>query len=293
MNPDSDEKPLGRSGYRTGTVMIALTALACLIALAYRTEIRSRVWAVQLIRATTINERAIPLTMLCNAREKAWWGARTLLAHENEEVRQYGVLVLQYIRTPQARARLLTLLEDESNAVRELAALGLAMHGDDAVVPALTHSFVLGAEKTAGAACLTLERLGSPAAVRALSELAAGPLESDRAAMLIDALAGIGTSSCAAGLLPLLDDHRPSAAPSRAERMLAKLRPIFHGEDLALLEAPEPHATVLPGTIAERAAAALARITGLDPQFSSQASEEERAAAIRSWEAWIANQSPP
>lgn len=293
MNPDSDGKPLRRSGYRTGTVMIALTALACMVALVYRTEIRSQVWAVQLIRATNTDERAIPLTMLCNAREKAWWGARTLLAHENEEIRQYGVLLLQYICTPQAQARLLTLLKDESNAVRELAALGLAVHGDDTVIPALTHSFVRGDEKTAAAACLALERLGSPAAVRASCELAVGPLEAGRAAMLIDALAGIGTSPCAAGLLPLLDDHRPCDAPSRDERMLTKLRSIFHGEDLALMEGPEPHATVLPGTIAERAAAALARITGLDPQFSSQSSEEERAAALRSWEAWIANQSPP
>ena len=44
-----------------------------------------------------------------------------------------------------------------------------------------------------------------------------------------------------------------------------------------------------PRTIAERAAAALTRITGVHVPFSSDAPVEQRAAAERQWADWFAN----
>lgn len=293
MLNQSDENPSHRHGSRAGAFAIVLTALVCLTALFYRTEIRSRFWAAQLIQANTPEDRTVPLTLLCNAGNEAWWGVSTLLDHPDDEVRQFGVLVLQHMQTSRAREKLLALLQDQNRTVREMAALGLALRGEDCVIPALSDMVEQGDCDAAESACVALERMGTHAAVDALCVLSRKKLPSDHMAAIIDALTGIGTPACAAGLLPLLADHRECAARDRSERILEELGPIIQAHGLPL--APNSTTTSAPtaGTIAERAAEGLGRISGLRPPFQSMLSEQERSAAIRIWSEWITQAQTP
>jgi hypothetical protein len=286
-----EDSPVRRS-YRSGTILIAITAFACLAALLFRTEIRSRYWAAQLIQAATPADRAIPLTLLCNSGDAAWWGIETLLSHPDDEIRQYGVLVIQHLKSPRSRQRLLALLEDDNVAVRELAALGLAIQGDDSVIPTLVRIYSQGDMDSAASACVALERLGSPAAAAALSELSVSPRDPERSAALIDALTGIGTPRCAAALLRFLDDDRPCQSPERLERMIEQLGPIIQKSGLPMPSQPAPGDEPAPTTVAERAAAGLSRITGLTPPYTSALPDEERKAATQVWSAWISEHKP-
>jgi hypothetical protein len=116
-------------------VAIGLTGLACCGALVYRTEVRSRYWAGRLARATDPAECATYLSALCSAGEQGRWGITSLLNDPRGPVRQYGVLALQPLRTPWAEARLRERLDDADPHVRDLAAAGLRMQGDNNTAP--------------------------------------------------------------------------------------------------------------------------------------------------------------
>jgi HEAT repeat protein len=278
--------------------MIALTAAACLTALLFRTPIRSRYWAWQVVHSGNVAERAAPLTCLCNAGDAGRWGARVLLAHPDPEIRQFGVLVLQHVRSDWSRRRLLQMLADPSAAVREMAALGLALQGDDTVIPELKRLYAGSDAESAAAACLALERLATPEAVAALTELvrvepaanrstASATPDVIRRAALVDALAAIGTVDCAAALLDLLDDCRACDLPTRDERLLARLTPLAVERGLIETPASQLSPTIAGRTIAERAASALAHITGLSPRFACELPREQREDAARVWHDWV------
>jgi len=296
--------------------MVLLTALACLAAIIFRTPIRSRYWAGRIAHGTTTPERAMYLTLLCNAGDGGRWGTAVLLEHEDAEIRQLGVVVLHQLDTDWARQRLLRLLEDPDETVRELAALGLAIHADESVIPELKRMYSSSDETVASSACIALGRIATPTAVAALTELAARPAEASRRADLVDALGDIGTPPCVPPLLELLEDHRTCDVPARVSRLaLEALRglrteapralpgwlPAPQSNDAAAslpiaaslptslpLPASRPALENAPGTIAERAAAALARITGLNPPFSSDLPPEQRQQARHQWAAWHA-----
>lgn len=274
--------------------MIAVTLLACLAALVFRTPLRSRYWAWQVVEARGVAERAAPLTQLCNAGNAGRWGTETLLAHPEPEIRQFGVLVLQHVRSDWSRRRLVQMLTDRDEAVTELAALGLAIHGDASCIPELEQLYTRQDALTASAACMALERLGTPEAVAAMAVLAAQPASVAHRAALVDALAAVGTSDCVAPLLGLLSDHRPCEVATRADRLLERLAPLAAGIGLGEVPIPEPSSrpATEPAshTIAERAAAALGRITGLSPPFTSDMSPEQREDAARVWRDWLAGQ---
>ena len=292
-----DGKPPRPPRYRAGPIMIALTGAACLTALLFRTPIRSRYWAWQVVQSGNVAERAAPLTCLCNAGDAGRWGTRVLLAHRDSEIRQFGVLVLQHVRSDWSRRRLLQMLTDPSVAVREMAALGLALHGDDTVIPELKQFYAGPDTASAAAACLALERLATPAAVAALAALAhVEPVpdrstdsetpDSMRRAALVDALAEIGTVDCAAALLDLLDDCRACDLPTRDERLLTRLAPLAIERGLIETPASQLSPTRVGRTVAERAAAALAHITGLSPSFACELPREQREDAARIWHDW-------
>jgi HEAT repeat protein len=274
--------------YRAGTIMIGVTLTACLAALLFRTPLRSRYWAWQVVQAGSTEERAAPLTCLCNAGDDGRWGTEILLTHPDAEIRQFGVLVLQHARSDRSRRRLLQMLEDPGEAVREMAALGLAIHGDVSVIPRIRRLYTEGDASAASAACLALERLATPEAVAALAALATQPAEERRRAALVDTLDAIGTPDCAAALLHLLDDHRSCPVGPRAERLLARLAPLGARGGLAEWTTSRPTSERAAETVAERAAAALTRITGLTPAFASDLPDEQQAAAARVWRDWIA-----
>ena len=270
--------------------MIVFTSAACLAALLFRTPIQSRFWAWQVTEARGVTERAAPLTCLCNAGDAGRWGTAALLTHPDEEIRQFGMVVLQHVKSDWSRRQLLHALADPSDAVREMAALGLALRGDDSVIPVLEQLYGEGDSVSASAACLALERLATPDAVAALTALAGEPAEATRRAALVDALAAIGRKDCAAGLLKLLDDDRPCGVEPRGERFLERFAPLAAERGLVQPSTSRPTSEPAARTVAERAAAALARITGLSPPFGSELSDEQRNNAGRIWHDWITAQ---
>lgn len=302
MNGESPPSSAPARRPRAALILIIGTLAICAAALWFRTPLRARYWAWRLIYARQPAERVAHLNLLLSAGEESRWGVEALLRHADAEIRQYGVVSLHHIVTPWARGRLLERLADTDETVRELAALGLALHGDPAVVPVLKQMYAGGDRRAADAACVALERLGTTEAVAALAELAEQPADAERRALLIDALEAIGTANaerrpaCARPLLPLLADHRACDWPARPERLarqalqhmpLEKLSP--QAAALALSPASAPAEEVPPRTVAERAARALARLTGLHPPFFSAMPPEERRAAERQWNDWCAN----
>jgi len=292
MHGDTDGQSRPRGRHRAGLIAIALTLTACLAALLLRTPLRSRYWAWQVTHASYLEQQTVPLANLCNAGDAGRWGISVLLSHENGEIRQFGVLVLQHVRSEWSRRRLLDLLEDPSEAVRELAALGLAIHDDPAITPELERLYTEGDTASGVAACLALERLATAQAVSALTRLVARPADVTRRAALVDALAAIGTPECVPPLLELLRDQRPCKTRPRSERWLERLASLAAEGVFAHTPVHEPtthpSTAAAPETIAERAAAALARITGLSPPFASDLPREQQADAERIWRQWAA-----
>ncbi|MFH1745636.1 MAG: HEAT repeat domain-containing protein [Planctomycetota bacterium] len=254
-----------KRGSRLALVMIALTAVACIVALLFRTPIRSRYWAARIVRSQDPAERAVYLTALCNTGDSGWWGTGVLLSSAEAEIRQYGMVVLHNVCSTWSQAALFAGLDDEDQGVRELAALGLAIHGDDAVVPTLREMYVRGDDGAATSACVALERLGTPTAVDALVELACEPASVVRRAALVDALGGIGEPACVPGLVELLADERACDVPPRADQLsqavVAQLLVAGELGEVTSEPSTRPGRPGHPGrTIAERAAAALERI---------------------------------
>lgn len=299
MAPLTDGKPPRASRYRAGLVLIALTAAVCLAALLFRTPLRSRFWAWQIVQARHVAQRVAPLTCLCNAREGGRWGTEALLSHRDPEIRQYGLVVLQHVKSDWSRRRSLEMFADPSSAVREMAALALAFQGDNAAVPELERLYAGQDSAAAAAACLALARLGTPEAATALTNLVRVRPGSDRLndgeladvnrrAALVDALATLGGAQCAAALFELLDDCRPCDLPTRDERLLAQLAPLAAERGLIQAPATQPPTRPGPHTIADRAAAALARITQLNPGFTCDLPQAQREDAVGLWRDWIA-----
>lgn len=271
---------------RAAIVMIAITAMACAAALVFRTPVRSRYWAWRIADGTDPAERALYLTALCNAGDGGRWGTGSLLASDDAELRQLGMVVLHHVRSAWAREALLAGLHDPQRNVRELAILGLAVQGDDAIGPKLAEMYRGEDATSAMAACVALERLGSPAAVAVLTELAREPADVARRARLVDALAGIGRAACVPPLAELLRDHRECDVPLRSAEVSRQMVEglLADGRLGAPLKIPTTQPP--PATVAERAAEALVRITGLAPPFSSEASVVEQEHAAEEWLAW-------
>jgi len=278
-----------RGSYRAAAVVIAVTIAMCAIALLFRTPLRSRYWAWQVVNAANIEARTVPLTHLCNAGDGGRWGTTVLLDDSRAEIRQFGLLILQHVHSDWSRERLLQSFDDPSEAVREMAALGLAIQGDESVIPELRRRYVEGDAGAASAACIALGRLATPTAVEALATLAERPADVVRRAAVVDALGQIGRADCVIPLVTLLDDHRPCEVPTPERQVLDKFGPLAASAGLVLPGDELANAEGTVTTIAERAAAALARITGLEPPFASDLEEQERAAAAEAWRAWAAS----
>jgi HEAT repeat protein len=294
--PTSEPKPAQLGPTRTrwpwaAYVMIAITAAACLTALIFRTPLRSRFWAWQIVRSDDPAQRAIYLTALCNAGDAGRWGTSVLLADGRAEIRQLGVVVLQHVRSPWARAALLRFLADPDESARELAALGLAIHGDSSIIPTLKQMYRQGDPGAATAACVALERLGAAEAVAALDELSRDTADEVRRAALVDALDSIGAPNCVPALLGLLADHRTCSTPSRQDRLSRGVLDKLAAAGQLSASMPATTTQSAAETIAERAAAALARITSLNPPFSSAGSDSQRQQAARQWADWYEQQT--
>jgi len=272
-------------------IVITLTSVACLAALVFRIPLRSRYWAWRIEHATETSERATYLGALCNAGDQGRWGTSALARHTDPAVRQFGLLVLQHVRTPWAQALLLECLTDPDPCVQRLAALGLSKHGDNTVIPAVKWLYETGDDASANAACLALERLATPEAVAALDELTLEPADAERRAALVDALAGIARAECVPALLRLLSDNRICDIPTHAEVMARLALEGLLAQGYAGASASQPATGASRQTVAERAAAALARITAVNAAFSSAAPDEERQAARQQWADWHARRT--
>ena len=275
-----------RNANRLAVVMIVITGAGCVAALFLRTPLRSHYWASRVIESPDAAERAVYLTALCNAGDAGRWGTSRLLNHASEDVRSAGVIVLQNVRTDWSARRLLEMLSDQSRHVRELATLGLAIQGDESVIPRLREMFSSGDEATVGAACVALERLSTPASIATLTELADVDATIVQRAHLIDALDGIATAECVRALVSMLNDDRICPIPTRASQLAFDA--LSGADELRALagDLTSQPSTPPTGTVAERAAAALVRITGIEAAFTSEMSEAERKESGRRWLAY-------
>lgn len=277
-----------RRASRLAVVLIAVTALACIGVLVFRTQIQSRYWAARVIAPRHATDQPAYLTRLCNAGDNGRWGTQTLLAHADPAVRQQGVIVLHHVRSAWSRGRLTELLADPDAGVAELAALGLAIHGDERVIPTLRNLFLHGGTDAARAACIALGRLATPSAVAVLNELIDPQRDAHRATALVDAFDDLDAPAAVPGLLRLLDDDRPCPRPARRELLSADLLRNLAGaaEPLPLPLSGHADAGESGATISERAAETLGRITGIQTPWSTTMPAEARAAARAAWQAW-------
>ena len=287
MSENVASRPTGQRRPKLALLAIGLTAAACIAAIAFRTPLRSRYWAWHIAHSTTQDQRSTYLAALCNVGERGRWGVSALLASRDAEVRQYGVLVLHHIRTPWAQARLLNAVTDPDPSVERLAAVGLAIHGDESVIPMLKWLYQAGNEHSASAACLALERLGSPAAIAALDELSLEPADVAHRASLVDALAGVSKPACVPALLRLLSDARSCDRPPRSEQAVQRALGMLQASGQPVHVFSAPATGPCAGTIAERAAEALGEITGIRVPYSSAGSESDRTEAQHAWQQWF------
>ncbi len=261
--------------------------MLCLTALLFRAPLLARYWAWRVAHTSSLTERAAYVGALCRAGAAAQWGAAALLANGDPEVRQYGIVLLQGLKTRWARGRLLDHMTDPDGDVRHLAAVGLALRGAAAVLPTLKRLYQGGDVPAARTACVALEYLGTSEAMRVLEE----PAAAERRAALVDALAGIGRAGCVPGLVRLLSDERvcdvSSPTEEAARRVWSGVQAEGYFAGVASLPATRPGGQ----TIAERAAAALGRITGLHGANWAASSPEERAAAGQQWLEWYARRA--
>ena len=281
---------------RIGVARLAIgfTLIACLGALFLRGPLRARYWAWRLANTEEMQARAVYLGALCNAGNDARWAVHVLLTDERPTVRAYGAMVLQHVSARWGREALVSALRDEDEVVQRLAALGLAIRRDDTVAPKLIALYHQGSASAAVAACHALGRLATPAAVAALRQLAQQPAPADYRAAVVDGLAVVAgpacdaavASECVRALIGLLADDRTCSLPLPEEVELARLGPLLAAQGHV---ASAPTTTAMAQSVADRAASALARITGHNVQASwSDAPPDARAAAIQAWQAWAA-----
>lgn len=273
---------------RAALLAIGLTLAGCAAALWFRAPLLARYWSARLAQAATDAERDAYLTALCRAGDAARWGIAALLADDDPLSRQYGVLVLHQLRAAWARERLLACLGDPDASVRRLAALGLAVHGDDAVVAELRRIYAEGGTDAAQTACVALEYLGTPTAVGTLNELAAQAGGAEQHAAVADALRGIGTPKCVPGLLSLLADERPCGRLAWRDEEARRAWVGLHRQGHPWAAATMPTSASAGQSVAERVAEALGEITGVRAAGWRTATAEARAATVRTWVAWYA-----
>ena len=288
MDADVHDRFARKRRSRAALWAVWLTGAACVAALLFRAPLRSRYWAWRLQHATNPTDCALYLGALCSAGDHARWGVAALLARPEPELRQDALLVLQRIQAPWAREQLVTCLSDRDPDVQRLAALGLAMQGDEAVIPTLKWLYQTGDATAADTACLALQRLATREAVRVLAELSVEPADPERRGALADALGSVGQAECVPALLQLLADDRIVATMTHADEMSRRASAALRGVGYAVGATSQPESHPAARTVAERAAVGLARITRLDPPFNSAAPAEARAAAERIWTDWYA-----
>lgn len=287
-------------------VLIVVTAALCLLAVAFRNDIRSRYWAYRLATTSSLTERAGYLNLLIHAADAAHWGVVTLAQDRRPEIRQFAALAVQTTRTGWSREVLYRLLFDEDPGVRDLAVLALAAQRDEAALEHLERMYRADQSETAlpaRTACAGLQRFGDRRALAVLLELADIPAPACARAALIDALSEYRAAAAVPALVRLLEDHRRCAAPSYHEELALRALGGIGAAELA--DALTEHraqatAAATPGdpaatqpapagagrTVAERAAEALGGITGRRPLFASDLDPAQRQLAREQWEAW-------
>lgn len=206
-----------------GRLLIAATLLLCLVAIAQRAELRGRWWALRIAQATDPAQRAAHLQALMNEGPETRWGREVLLGHADVEVRRAGIISLQSVRADWAAARLMALRHDPDEGIRAQVALGLAIRGDDRIIPLLAEDYISGDLLRADLACLALERLATPAAHHRLTALADVPADPDIRGRLVDALESCPPELALPVLRRLVNDQRLTRAETRGERLARSL----------------------------------------------------------------------
>ena len=288
---DDASRP-ARRGYRPQLLVIVITLVVCVAAYLLRTPIQARQDALRLADATDDATRAALLNRLIAAGDRGRWGILILLSNASPAIRQYGVLAAQPLRSEWSRDALFARLLDLDPVVAETAAVALAARDAAGVFPELRGLFASSDPHAARVACIALAVSGTPAATAELDAWSRLPASANHRAAIIDAAEGIGDAASGRVLLRLLDDDRACTSPTRIQR-LARQVPIGalapHGIVTERFQSMDGEDTE---TVSQRAAAALVRITGVNPPFAENANPEDRDTARRAWEAALAVLSP-
>lgn len=289
-------QPRRHNARRRKWIAIGAFVVLWAMAVSVRWEIRTRWWAWRLVEAQSAESRGYYLTCLTSVAERALGAASYLLNRPAAEHRMYGLAILHRCRGERARALLVRAMSDPDQDVRESAALGLAVHHDQAALPTLLAMLQSKQEPTAVAAAVALERIGGDRATAALIESIQAAAQNDMVvlrAQAIDSLGILGTRQAVPALIDCLTDERPLTTRPAADRRLDQAIQVLGG-DLRKhgLDPDAVRDTAPPQTIADLAARALSRITGESFGFRSTDPPHRKAAVARMYLRWWETHKP-
>jgi hypothetical protein len=264
-------------------VVIALLAALAGAVLHQRDTIRGWWWGRQIETAHSLEESVYAVSRLVATGEKGVPAACRLLRSDNPSVRLTAVWTLGQIGGIRAAEALMDAMKDPSLEVRLAAAANLGMYYEDVAREDLVRVLQTGSRDEAMAAAVALERMRSAIIPRILGE-AALRLEADVAvrAQAIECLGRRGDAAHAEGLLELLEDRSMIPVP-----LMGRLRDEIMTQRIADQHAlrldSETTNQHLPLSLADVAAEALRRITGLECGYQSYLEPAELEAVARCW----------
>jgi len=277
------------SKFSNRRMWIAIGAFILLwsVAMFYRMEIRAYWWAYRLAHATSIQDRIYYFSCLASIGDSMTGAVGSLLKNPSVDVRRQGAALLLRCRNDPAKALLLQAIHDTDREVRESAALGLALHYDQAALPELLRLVQSDDESAALAAVVALERIGGDEAAEALTQIVRGPSSPQMIAQAVDSLGLLGWRPSVPVLIDRLADDRPLTTRPVADRKAQQAIQHVQGELMRKLGVdPAAIDTSTKEFISDLAARALQRITGESFGFCSSDPPERRDAVIRLYRQW-------
>jgi len=256
--------------------------------MAFRTPLRARWWAWRLRRTDSPVARGHYFARLVALREDAVSAVAPLMDDPSPQVRALGAAVLKFAGGRRACELLRSALHDSDTTVRQIAAIGLAMHQDPRAMDELRKLLASDDPAEAAAAVVGLGRIGGEQAVALLIRTVRRHPAVEVRAQAMDELSRLRARQAVPVLIELLDDLTPLPSQPLFDPAMEQVRGLMQqGTSAGRAEmGPRMPALTWPGTLADQAARALREITGESFGFRSSDPPERRKAAIRLWRQW-------
>lgn len=253
-----------------------------------REPIRVRWWGHRLRSAETERQRLYYFELLCTAGPATLHVAQSLMNEENPAWRGFGVGILHHIEGPQAGELLTVACGDADSAVRNLAAVGLAIRKDRSVLPVLRKMALSAADQEALSATIALAEFDCQAVREILCEIAGRHQTPIVRAQAFQQLGYLRCREAIPELIAGLGDMATYEGSTVLDR--------FDEEVIKLLNARSPESSSSPYSsarsriVADQAAVSLRMITGESFGFLSSDGSQRRRAAQTAWRQWWAKQ---